>query len=84
VALHLMIGFVGTAGYLLSYILLQAGIFSGERPAYALMNLGSAVCMAYSLLYDWNFPSMVIQIAWIAISLGGLLRMRMKPPTASA
>lgn len=82
--LHTLIGFIGVVGYLLGYLLLQVGWLSAERPTFSVVNLVSAACVAYSLMYDWNLPSMLIQVAWIVISLVGLTRMALERARSKA
>jgi hypothetical protein len=85
VPFHTLVGFIGVFGYLSGYFLLQVGSLNADRPGFTVINLVSAICVAYSLVFDWNLPSMMIQIAWIVISLVGLARMRARrPPQASA
>lgn len=70
-----LIGLVGTSFYLLSYLLFQLGHLDPDKPTYTLMNLAAATCVGFSLLYDWNLPSMVIQVSWILISFVGIARL---------
>ena len=39
---------------------------------YPAANLVGALLILISLFYEWNFPSVVIEIFWIAISLWGI------------
>ena len=66
-----IIGFIGTASYILGYFLLQTKrIESGIL--YTLFNLAGASCVLFSLIAHWNAPSFVIQSVWIIISLLGV------------
>ena len=76
------IGLAGFAMYMLSYFLLQIGKVRGESGTYATMNLSAASMVLISLIHEFNLPSALIQVAWILISLIGLVRMQLKPVTA--
>jgi hypothetical protein len=67
-------GMLGVAFYILSYALLQFGVVRGSSYAYALMNLAAASLVLVSLMINFNLPSALIQISWIAISTVGLIR----------
>lgn len=68
------IGIIGVGFYLGSYALLQTGILRGSCYRYTVLNLIAASCVAVSLIDAFNLSSLVIQIAWITISLVGLAR----------
>lgn len=67
-------GFAGVAFYLGSYGALQAGLVSGNSYTYAVLNLIAASLVLVSLFGGWNTWSAIIQVSWIAISIGGFLR----------
>ena len=69
-----MIGMVGVGFYLGSYALLQVGVLRGSGYVYTLLNLIAASCVAISLIDAFNLSSLMIQVAWITISLVGLAR----------
>lgn len=71
---HDLAGLLGVACVLVAFFGLQAGRLRGDALPYQLLNLVGAVAMAISLLYAFNLSSMVIQLAWIAISLYGMVR----------
>ncbi len=71
---HDLAGLLGVACVLAAFFGLQAGRLRGDALPYQLLNLVGAVAMAISLLYAFNLSSMVIQLAWIAISLYGMVR----------
>lgn len=61
--------------YLGSYAALQAGLIRGSSYIYALLNLLAASFVLISLSAAFNLSSALIQVFWIAISLGGLARL---------
>jgi hypothetical protein len=71
---HEYVGLIGVALCLLAYFGLQAGRLRGDGLVFQLANVAGASAIAVSLLYDFNLSAMVIEIAWIAISLYGIAR----------
>jgi len=71
---HQMVGLSGTALYIGSYFLLQAGKIRGDSVTYSVLNLLAASLVLFSLSYKFNLASTLIQISWILISLVGLAR----------
>ncbi|MEO8747953.1 MAG: hypothetical protein ABI379_09920 [Rhodanobacter sp.] len=69
-----IVGLIGTLLVLLAFFLLQAGKLLGNRPVYQLMNAVGAVAIIVSLLYEFNLAAMLLEIAWLAISIYGLVR----------
>lgn len=71
--------FVGTLGVtliLVAYFLLQTERLSGQSVGYSVVNLVGSLLITVSLVYDFNLSSFVIEVAWIAISLYGIVRAR--------
>ena len=69
--------YVGTFGViiiLIVYFLLQIERVDPLGLAYSLINLLGSVFITVSLLYAFNFPSFVIEICWMLISLIGIAR----------
>lgn len=69
-----IIGLVGVILVLVVYYFLQAEKMSSEGVSYSLLNLAGAALIMVSLFVDFNLPSAVIQVCWMAISLYGLLK----------
>ncbi len=67
-------GFIGAAIIIVAYFANQTGRLRSDDWRFPLANLAGAVLILASLLTQWNFPSVVIEAFWIAISLYGLLR----------
>jgi CRP-like cAMP-binding protein len=71
-----VVGFVGVAIYLGSYLILQAGLIGGRTYIYAGLNLVGACCVLFSLQQNLNLSAASIgQIIWIVISVAGMLRL---------
>ena len=69
-----IIGYGGVVLVLIAYGLLASGRMSNDDWRYPILNIVGTLGIAYSLLYQWNLPSMVAQLVWIAISIVGLMR----------
>ncbi|WP_101927606.1 MULTISPECIES: CBU_0592 family membrane protein [Luteimonas] len=79
---HQWSGILGAILIVLAYFLLQVTRLSGAGLPYLLLNLLGATGIALSLYGQFNLPVLLMQLAWIAISLYGLirtLRARAKP-----
>lgn len=69
-----IVGLVGTLLVLLAFFLLQADKLRGNGPIYQSMNAIGAAAIIVSLFYEFNLAAMLLEIAWLAISLYGLVR----------
>lgn len=69
-----VVGLLGTAAVLLAYFLLQAGRLQGTGLAYPILNIIGAAGILVSLLGSFNLSVAVLQVAWIAVSLFGIVR----------
>jgi hypothetical protein len=70
-----VLGLIGLALYLGSYLALQLGLIRGDGYAYPILNLLAAAGILASLLEAFNLYAAVGEIAWIAISVVGILRL---------
>ena len=71
---YTIIGFVGTAIIIVAYFSNQTGRLRSDDRRFPLSNLIGAALIMVSLWTQWNFPSAVIEVFWIAISAYGLVR----------
>ena len=71
---HQWCGIVGASLVVLAYFLLQVTRFSGAGLPYLLLNLFGAIGMVVSLYGAFSMPVLIMQLAWIAISLFGIVR----------
>ena len=69
-----IIGFAGVIVVLITYALLASGRLSNNDWRYPVFNIIGTLGIAYSILFEWNLPSMVSQLVWIAISIVGIMR----------
>jgi hypothetical protein len=68
------VGLAGVAMVLLAYFLLQAGKLRGTGFIYQTMNAFGAAAVVLSLLYNFNLSAFVVETAWVAISVYGMVR----------
>ncbi len=71
---HQWSGIIGALLIVVAYFLLQVTRLSGAGLPYLMLNLVGAVGIVLSLYGNFNLPVLLMQLAWIAISLYGLLR----------
>jgi hypothetical protein len=71
-AWHDLAGNLGVATILGAYLLLQMQRIDARGPAYSLLNALGAGLVTVSLLVDFNLSALVLEVAWLAISLYGL------------
>ena len=75
------IGYLGVVLILLCYFLLQAKRMNAQMPLYSWINLLASLMVLLSLYYHPNWPSIVIEVAWISISIYGILRPKLTRET---
>lgn len=68
------VGFAGVLLYLLAYFLLQIGVLKSSGYAFAVANLVASLLVLAGLSDAFNWPAAVLQIAWAAISVIGIVR----------
>ncbi|HEX2549194.1 MAG TPA: hypothetical protein VHM20_05140 [Gammaproteobacteria bacterium] len=68
------IGILGVILLLTSYFLLNTGRMKTSHFSYPLCNFIAAWLILFSLFYNWNTPSVLIEAAWIIISIIGMVR----------
>ena len=68
------IGLLGVGAILAAYFLLQASRMKVTDLRYSVLNGVGALLILYSLLFNWNTASVVIEIFWFSISLYGVIQ----------
>lgn len=69
-----IIGYLGVLIVLAAYGLLTSGRLRGDDVRYPIINIIGTLGIIVSLFEQWNLPSMVTQLVWIAISIVGIMR----------
>lgn len=67
-----ILGTLGVAIIILTFVLLQIGRIRSEQLAYSLLNAVGATLILISLYFSFNFPSFVVEFFWLLISLFGI------------
>jgi len=67
-------GMIGVVFVLGTYCLLQFGKMKAESLNYSLINFLGAACILYSLTFEFNLPSFIIEIVWLIMSFFGICK----------
>jgi len=67
-----ILGTLGVAIIILTYVLLQLERVISTQLIYSLLNAVGASLILVSLYFDYNFPSVVVEFFWLVISLFGI------------
>lgn len=68
------VGMIGVIMILVAYLLSSMGRWAVTDIYYQLVNFIGAALILFSLYYHWNLASVVIEIAWLMISVYGMYR----------
>lgn len=69
-----LIGSIGVAVIIFTYIFLQLGKIRSEQPLYSVLNAVGASLIIFSLLFNFNFSAFIVEFFWLLISLFGVGR----------
>ena len=69
-----VIGMIGVFLVLLAFCLLNMNRMTSHTLLYQLMNLIGSMLLLFSLCFHFNMASVMIEIAWMLISLIGIYR----------
>ena len=72
ITLYDLIGSIGVAIIILTYIFLQLEKIRSERLLYSLLNAVGAALILISLVYSFNFSAFIVEFFWLLISLFGI------------
>ncbi|OHE19145.1 MAG: hypothetical protein A2525_02715 [Sulfurimonas sp. RIFOXYD12_FULL_36_11] len=67
-----VVGIVGVVIVVITYFLLQSEKIDSKGFLYSFLNAVGSLLVVYSLLYNWNLASFILEFFWILISLYGL------------
>ena len=77
------VGMLGTALVVVAYYLLQLERTDPKGLSYNLINLTGAALLLFSLCFNFNLASFVIEVFWIGASLIGLWKYWLRQDTVS-
>jgi hypothetical protein len=69
-----LLGNIGVAMLILTYLLLQLNKFSSDGLAYSLLNAIGAGLIVVSLLFNFNLSALLVEVFWVLISCLGIYR----------
>ena len=72
--LYNTIGTIGVALILITYFLLQTERLKPNQLLYSILNFLGSGMILISLFHEFNFPSFVVEVAWVFISGFGIAR----------
>jgi paired small multidrug resistance pump len=64
-----IIGSIGVATIILTYVLLQTERIKSESLLYSALNGAGAGLIVFSLVYSFNFSAFVVESLWVLISI---------------
>jgi|KBSMisStaDraftv2_1062788.scaffolds.fasta_scaffold598675_2 hypothetical protein len=64
-----LFGWIGTASYLVAYLLLSMGKLRADKKLYHLLNILGAIGLTYNAVSLRDFPNVVVNIVWALIAL---------------
>lgn len=67
-----IVGAVGVALIIGTYLLLQFERIASDRPLYSILNAVGASLIIVSLFFEFNFSAFVVEFFWLLISLFGI------------
>ena len=74
--LHDFLGNLGVVMVLAAYLMLQMETTSPTSALYSVGNALGAILILVSLMFEFNLSAVVMESAWLVISIYGLLRRR--------
>lgn len=69
-----VVGSIGVATIILTYVLLQTERIKSESLMYSALNGAGAGLICLSLVYDFNFSAFVVESLWVLISIYGVAK----------
>ena len=69
-----VLGTVGVAMIIITYVLLQTGRLLSTQLSYSLLNAVGAALILISLYYSFNLSAFIVEAFWLIISVYGIVR----------
>lgn len=71
-----IVGLMGVCLIITSFFLLQMEKFKPNSMGYLLFNFFGALMMLFSLYYNWNLASVIIECLWLIITIYGIFKFK--------
>ena len=68
------VGSVGTLIVVAAYFATQMRYLNSDELLFPIANLGGSLLISFSLIFNFNLASALMELFWIAISLVGIVR----------
>jgi CDP-diglyceride synthetase len=68
-----LVGNIGVAIILITYLLLQMNKFTSGNPMHSLLNAIGALLIITSLVYNFNLSAFLVELFWLLISIYGIV-----------
>ncbi len=75
---HDIVGTIGVAMIVGAFSLLQLQRVDSDSASYSLFNAIGAALILFSLCFEFNLASFILEFFWLIASLVGLVRRRLK------
>lgn len=69
-----ILGTIGVAMIIITYVLLQTGRLQSTQLSYSLLNAVGAALVLISLYYSFNLSAFIVEAFWLIISVYGIVR----------
>lgn len=69
-----ILGTLGVAMIIVTYVLLQTGRLQSTQLSYSLLNAVGAALILISLYYSFNLSAFIVEAFWLIISVYGIVR----------
>lgn len=77
-----LVGAVGAATIVTTYMLLQVDKVKSEDLSYSVLNAIGAALILFSLYFKFNLSAFLIEIFWVFISGYGIVKYFRRPPNS--
>ena len=71
---HDLVGNAGVVSIVTAYLLMQVGRLDGRSLVFSSFNAVGAALIIVSLVVEFNMSAMLMEVAWLLISLIGIVR----------
>ncbi len=73
-----IIGSIGVATIIGTYVALQFGKIKSEQLSYSIFNALGACLIIFSLTFNFNFSAFIVEFFWVLISIYGIVKYFLK------